>query len=591
MAAFTSIASGNYNDGPTTWGTAAGVFPGSTASQADTITVSAGHTVALNVTTLAGTVGNVTIAATGVFEVAANFAAYQKFTTGDWAVNGTLRWKNDAAGTYCLALVQAVVLTIKSGGKLEMVSESDPDIKHRLYLSAGSISNTTYAITESGATVDIRGYAAKTQKTITTVQPVIGATSVTVDDATGWAIGDLIILQYGRSSIVKTITGGSGLTWSWSGALAADMPEVISVYNMTKNVDLWNNNLARNCRLQIAAGTTATIKNCSCIGFLLSQIIAEGIYERITSYANAGYSFYLYGNNIKLKDSIGYIYANSNTNFYIFGENCILDGVDAITPGTSTVAVRILKSCIMKNFVVVGNSGISASSSGRLFFNNGKVFDCITNGILSANYEYYYAGNIDFGYDEHGNALQNANDLALGYAWGNFDNCKFSASSVEVATPSSDGNMVVLTNYDQTEGFRKELQRYGIIYSDAAEARSGYCLACDPSSTTNSMKLLFSFPCAASKNPQVKFWAKKSGTLGNVGIMLPSNSAGIIEVTDNSGSVDADGYITPTDSWAQYTINLTGNSTIYGEVEVAIYMFDSDSGILYIDDITISGNL
>lgn len=47
MASFTSIATGNWNDGPTTWGTAAGVYPGS-GGAGDTVTI-AGHTVTLNV--------------------------------------------------------------------------------------------------------------------------------------------------------------------------------------------------------------------------------------------------------------------------------------------------------------------------------------------------------------------------------------------------------------------------------------------------------------------------------------------------------------------------------------------------------------
>ena len=48
MAAFSSIASGNWNDGPTTWGTGAGVYPGS-AQAGDTVTINGGHAVLENV--------------------------------------------------------------------------------------------------------------------------------------------------------------------------------------------------------------------------------------------------------------------------------------------------------------------------------------------------------------------------------------------------------------------------------------------------------------------------------------------------------------------------------------------------------------
>lgn len=47
MAAFTLIATGNWSDGPTTWGTGAGVYPGA-SSTGDTVTI-AGYTVTLDV--------------------------------------------------------------------------------------------------------------------------------------------------------------------------------------------------------------------------------------------------------------------------------------------------------------------------------------------------------------------------------------------------------------------------------------------------------------------------------------------------------------------------------------------------------------
>ena len=592
MAAFTSIASGNYNDGPTTWGTAAGTFPGSTAAQADTITVAAGHTVTLNVTTLAGTVSTVTVAATGVFLVAANFAATSKFTGGAWTIEGTLRWKNDAAGTYQLCVYQSSTITVKNGGTFEMLSTADPAIIQILYLSQGSVSNSTNLYCEAGGTINIQGYATKTQKTTSAAQISNGTTQITVADDTGWATGDQIILSYGQSSLSRTITYVSPGVYNLNSASTINYPATISIYNMTKNVRLFNNNGARQTRMQAAVGSIVTLKNVSLIHFQMNQMLCRGTYQRLTSYCNFGYTFYFNDNRVRASELIGVVYGATTTNLLSSGDNSILEDCDILNiHATANVGMRLLQSCMVKNFYVSAGTGLSVSSSGRIYLQNGCINSCSTVGITSANYEYYYAGNLRFGEDEWGGTLQNATDLSLGYAWGQFDNCKFSASSVEVATPSLDGSMVILTNYDQTEGFRKEFQRYGIVYSNSAEARSGYCLACDPSSTTNPMKLLFSFPCASGMNPQIKFWAKKSGTMGDVGVLLPCNSAGIIEVTNNSGSVDANGYITPTASWAQYTVNLTGNSTIYGEVEVAIYMFDSSSGILYIDDITISGNL
>ena len=591
MAAFTSIADGNWDDGPTTWGTAAGVYPGSTAGQQDVASIE--HFVTLNITTFAGTC-NFNIPAAGTLYIAANFNTFGKFTAASltaFNVYGKILYKNDSAGTYCLAITQNSVLTIKDGGSFEMKSTADPAIKLTLYLSAGTVSNSTYIIAEGGGTIDIQGYATKTQKTFTTVQPLTGATSVTVDDDTGWATGDIVILQYGKSSIVKTLTTGGTKTWNFSGALAADMPEVISVYNMTKNVQLFNNNQARPTRLAAVSGAIVTIKDVSAIATKFEQINTPGTYERICQYTNFGYCFDSRSTSpIKVMDSIFYMWGAGNTGFYLITENSRFENIDIICTGASTIALRNFDGIFVKNFTIVGATAMSCSSSRRIWLHTGRIYDA-TLGLNSGNSETWVGGNIDFGFDEHGNALPNTTDMTMGYANATFDNCNLSASSVEVSTPSSDGTLIVLTNYDKIEGFRKEFQRYGIIYSDSAEARSGYCLACDPSSTTQPMKFVFSFPCASGKNPQLKFWAKKANTLGTCQIYLSGYSAGIYEITKNSGSVDANGYITPTDDWVQQTINITGDSTIFGEVEVIIEIKDGINGIFYIDDITVGGNI
>jgi len=55
--------------------------------------------------------------------------------------------------------------------------------------------------------------------------------------------------------------------------------------------------------------------------------------------------------------------------------------------------------------------------------------------------------------------------------------------------------------------------------------------------------------------------------------------------------LDENRRFTVSEDYQQFTINFDGISDKSGEVEVRILICDNTSGVLYIDDITMSGNL
>lgn len=131
MAAFTSIATGNWNDGPTTWGTGAGVYPGS-AQAGDTVTIGGNHVITLNVDpaytlasiTNADNSGYITVGTTRAITLTAS-TGYTYSGTGTTngglkVTAGTLTITGGGAGTTAVTNSAAGYAVVSTGGSVSI---------------------------------------------------------------------------------------------------------------------------------------------------------------------------------------------------------------------------------------------------------------------------------------------------------------------------------------------------------------------------------------------------------------------------------------------------------------------------------------
>lgn len=597
MAAFTSVQTGNWNDAAT-WDVGGGAYPGSTSGQNDTVTIAAGHIVTLNINTFPGVVSTVTIDETGELYVAVKFDAQNKFYVGTWTVYGTVRFKNDEAGTYELRICRSSSMYIKSGGKIEAISKNF-DIKayHRINFDQEAISNSTNLIVESGGEVEVEGWE-KTQKTHLTATMASGTKTINVADDYRWEINDNIVLVKGPLTTYKKLASkNSDLSWELNSTVTTEYLENTMVYNMSKSVTFGNlGNQSRAARIDISPGATAIIKNTYLYGGALSQLKEIGIYDTITMYGIYVTVSTAITAGINLKNIFLYCWGINWDAFILSSdlykcENC--DIINASTDVRNQGIVSYNASGIMKNVWVDAVGGCVYDKIGHLTWDGGGICNATTTAIstsLAAHAGNYKLSNFNFGYTEGGLNFPNLIDITPNSGLWLLDGCKFSASDVEIVTPTTSLYGVVSINHNKISGERREWQKYGFLTTSTSEARSGKCLEIHPSSTINPFFLRISFPCTMAKTPQLKFWAKGEG-LGSITCITGCHSCGGLKVLAASGSLDENSQFIVGADWTQFTINFDGISAFSSEVEIVLEICDSSSGIFYIDDITISGNL
>lgn len=606
MAAFTSVGNGNWNDGPTTWGTAAGVYPGSTASQADTAKIS--HNVSMNVTSLAGTVTTVTVDAGKKLSIDANHTATGDFT-GNWTVNGEVEF-NKASGTYSIC-IGPTTITINSGGTWDMDATA-AGCKQILYLESSTTEQGGAFASSSGSTVVMTGRTKSGARTTNTgALTAASSNTITVADDGGWEQGDTILIWRGRTSgkyEERTLgTKVSGTTWNLDTTVTNSYVAGCQVDNLTRSCVVKCITANRNGKVTFsntgltlsdaefyringvrlsASGLSAT--RCSAWGYLYVTTNVTGWYN---SSANVTYT-----------DCMAYcshVVSNTSYGFQLFGvvPMTTLDGCGALIASTGSSSTAIILSStsaysnIMTDCICAGVVGINIGG-GCHYLTRCYMFDG-TTGIYGC-FDGHFIDCV-FGEDPAGNAVPNATrdvyvSSGAGTNW--FERCRFESSTEYSGTAGSYVNRMLSLNHEGTSGYTLEYQYYGVIESNAVQARTGtYCLSCDPSSATMPLRLILSFPVASGKTPVLKFYAKGSGTSLTPTVTLGMHSAGLSAVTASSGSLDANRQFSLTTSYVEKTVNFSGTTDCNGSVEVFIDILDASSEVMYIDDISVSGNL
>ena len=247
MAAITSAATGDSNVGGTWVG---GVVP----VEGDTVTIAAGHTVTIKGTHIWGNdtaTAALTVAGTCQFDTAANTDLTLK---GDCVNSGTAaRWIRD------LSAAPTIISRVRNN-----YSATPANVK---YGQKWGVSTRFAEYTEKGAV--------KKRWTTHAAQITAGATSATVADATGWAVGDVIMFAASTTTrsqtdvvvltSVNTSTGAIG----WTGGITNTHIAGWYCGNMSSNVRWLETALTTFSQIRVAlqASMGAAIINISDVAF------------------------------------------------------------------------------------------------------------------------------------------------------------------------------------------------------------------------------------------------------------------------------------------------------------------------------------
>ena len=193
MATYISNGSGDWTTIP--WLTAA-TLTGPTAPAGappqsgggDKIVIRSGHTVVYNVN---GEFGEESIFSTNLS------------SAGGIVVVGTL----SASRTTSTSLTARGSITVPAGGTFDWGTVASPipsNINHQIVLNYSlTPANMKHIFVSNGGNISLYSALQKTRNTFLTLSANAGATQITVNDATNWAIGDRVILESDNTTVTR----------------------------------------------------------------------------------------------------------------------------------------------------------------------------------------------------------------------------------------------------------------------------------------------------------------------------------------------------------------------------------------------------
>jgi hypothetical protein len=171
--------------------------------------------------------------------------------------SGTLSFKTDAS----TILKASGALNIWDGGTLNVGTQGTPigsAFTADFLLDCSSLDGETGIVVQNGGTLRAWGHQRWSNnlvKTKLTVQALVGATSLTIADNTGWLSGDVVVIAGTTRSATADLSEGRALTAN-AGASSLAVAALTNYHAGVAPIQAEVINLTRNCKLR-ASGTAS----------------------------------------------------------------------------------------------------------------------------------------------------------------------------------------------------------------------------------------------------------------------------------------------------------------------------------------------
>jgi hypothetical protein len=615
MADFTSIATGNWNDGPTTWGTGEGVYPGSTGSQADTAVIAATHNVELNITAPAAgaTVTTVTVnagsggGAAGTLTIGAVMSSAwigtlsTTYTAGQ--ARGRLVWKVNTAASLLLATA------FNPNGDFDL-DATGASAKHLL--------RTNFSSWSFGANATITNLKGRTKTVAAQFAGAPSGTYTYVDDGaggdvTGWEVNDYLVgvkstATYDRK-IIAADGGFGGGKHTYTCSLSSSLQDNGRCGNATRSAVIENTSSASyGTTITLPAGLSITnlqYVEFAHVGVTIAATPCADFFKGCAFWNTLRQTHLTINASCTLNNVLSYNGSGASQSVLLTGadlvvvemQNCYLlntsttsaSTIDGSAVNGSRTTMRLSQCELSAGVCATGGGGaryrITYDVQGCYFWGSNATAFNIASG------EHLFVDCV-FGADIGGNSNVNSTDFTITAGLAVLENCNITGTTL--VTITGDKSRIISVQNGNVSGARKEWQGYGTCTSMADPATpddfaSGYCDQIDPSSATIPFVYRIVFPCDTGKTPTLTFYQKSiTQAMGACTVTLGYRRSGLTGI--NAGgtiTVDADGGI------SQHTVTFAGTTDCAGEVEVLVNVLDGSTpgGLFMVGDIAVSGNL
>ena len=552
MAAITSAGSGNWS-ATGTW--VGGVVP----TSADTVTIASGHTVTLDAVGCACL--SVTTAGTGTLTctTSANWDFTLGNTTGDTnnilISTGTLNLDMSAAQTYT----------------------------GTVYLNKGNVAAGIGVQSSGTGSVTLKG-APRNRWTRLNGAITAGATSATVDDATGWRVGDKIMFgttqAYNATPRIDEVvlTSVSGNNIGWTGGITYDHADNGYVGNFSSNLTVRPYSTNRSYVALDSAGTR-TVQDVALNGLGGAAFAKYGLslnsgaggiinnnafYSAHPSQANLVFLRFLGGvvrrqNNV-FYASVGSVMGGQGTNLSVGNwERAIVFRSGGVGLATVNAGEEFIDSVAMACATGAFSVGAFGNKfSGCVGLSSNQGFYTVSGAGTYAEFE-----NCDFGteFDASNATLFNLTGAARAIT----KNCTFqSGGTFASGIPSSTKQRFVgadLTNKNNDATAQESyFPHCGIKRDNSNTNRSTSSISIAPTIVSTDSQRTLSIPCSNGQTVRVIGYVRRNNSALTATVSLTGKIAGVTLTPPTAFSSSA------VDTWQQYDLSITKASGSDGSV-------------------------
>lgn len=609
MANRYSIASGNTND-PAMWDGGASV-PG----EGDRVLVMTGHDVVVKGAVTWGDDATSTITINGVS------------TANSITINGKLSFDRTADSSLtCKGNLFAATGTIDMGTEASPIPSG---VTAKIFLNkSGTLAAGKYGMRVEGAGKFTAWGATKKRIAVLSANAAVGATSVTVADATGWNVGDELYFCQGSTTAsnqweARTIAAGytpGSTTVPLSSALSYAHASGHPVANLTSNVVVTAYNTTYRGYVIFSTRTTTTKDSCE-MGFCTFDSIYEVYpYYGVNFAQEANYGSTLFKQAWRRVESVAFVLRTAT-----YALNTTLMQTETRLPIANSAIVGLANNadvyidsgyasftdCLFSDKMSLNSSlgsvfdggwVVRTNTSGGFFSGNGRNYR-FRNGVKlgsgsAAVYQGTAPGMIDTRFDNY--------DFTQGYRAGyplvdmqscgtnvstTFTDCLIPAiASVANQTNITDESFIKLVNINQDVTLQEEHYRFGSIVRDNAVTNRGTSsLRMKPSTADTAFSYARKISVTAGETVRMVGYCRYDSTYAGTGFVAPTLTlsgtvAGTVltPVTFTAPSAAAN-------TWHAIDISITNTSGAAGEIDMTFgIQAGNTTGLVYWDGMPVA---